>query len=75
LRYGLNFFNSLFLCDLSMTKMELAHFSSSGVIDLVAVGSRPADATSICGHDEKTRSAVGLRKRFLAANEQDVVHQ
>jgi len=29
----------------------------------------------MCGHDEETRSAVGLRKRFLAANEQDVVHQ
>jgi hypothetical protein len=47
-----------------MTKIELAHFRSSGVIGLVAVGSRPADATSMCGHDEKTRSAVGLRKRF-----------
>ena len=63
-RYCLNRLESRFLCVSSITKMRSAHISSSGVTGFSASWLRPAEATSIPGHDENKRSAVGLRSRF-----------
>src|SRR3990167_1849776 len=61
-----NFSASLRRWRLSITRINSAHSSSSGLTGLSASRLTPADAVSTPGQSAKTCSAVGLRRRFLA---------